>query len=89
MKAFVAGVKFTDPAKGKGGERDFIGLEPPLPPHERRNRMHIEFEESDYELFKKVFEDEDTATAAMRIIYNAPPEIQILAVQLIKMIEEV
>ena len=71
MKAFVAGVKFTDPAKGKGGERDFIGLEPPLPPHERRNRMHIEFEESDYELFKKVFEDEDTATAAMRIIYNA------------------
>lgn len=61
----------------------------PIPPHERKNMMHIDFDESDYELFVEVFEDEDTAVAAMRIIHNAPPEVQILAVQLIKMIEEV
>lgn len=63
--------------------------EHPISPHERKNMMHIEFDERDYELFMEVFEDEDTAVAAIRIIHNAPPEVQILAVQLIKMIEEV
>ena len=63
--------------------------EKPIPPHERKNVMYVEFDESDYMLFKEVFEDEDTAVAAMRIVRNAPPEVQILTVQLIKMIKEV
>ena len=99
MKVFVEDTKFTEQKKDKQDMSKFVGLEHPIPPHlrgehpipphERKNMMHIEFDESDYELFVKVFEDEDTAVAAMRIIHNAPPEVQILAVQLIKMIEEV
>ncbi len=89
MKAFVEETKFTEQKNDKQDMIKFVGLEHPIPPHERKNMMHIDFDESDYELFMEVFEDEDTAVAAMRIIHNAPPEVQILAVQLIKMIEEV
>lgn len=99
MKSFVEDTKFTEQKKDKQDMSKFVGLEypispydrgeHPIPPHERKNMMHIDFDESDYELFMEVFEDEDTAVAAMRIIHNAPPEVQILAVQLIKMIEEV
>ena len=35
-----------------------------------------------------VFGDEDTAAAAMEVILEAPPEIQVLAVQLISIIRE-
>nr|WP_294468302.1 hypothetical protein [uncultured Sellimonas sp.] len=59
-----------------------------LPPHERRAWMQITFEEKDREILKAVFGDEDTATAAEEIIQTAPPEIQILAVQLINLIGE-
>ncbi len=60
-----------------------------IPPHERKALMHIEFDEADRILFKKIFGDEDTALAAAEIIKEAPPEIQILAVQLMNIIEEV
>ena len=60
-----------------------------IPPHERKAMMHIEFDDSDWTLLKEVFDDEDTAAAAVNIIRNAPPEIQILAVQLINIIKEV
>lgn len=60
-----------------------------IPPHERKVLMHIEFDETDWALLKKVFGDEDTAMAAAEIIRDAPPEIQILAIQLINIIEEV
>lgn len=69
--------------------------EPKLPlrhiisPHERKSMMHIEFDDNDWTLLKEVFGDEDTAVAAVEIIRNAPPEIQILAVQLINIIKEV
>ncbi len=59
-----------------------------VPPHERKSMLHIEFDENDWTLLKKVFGDEDTAVAAVNIIRNAPPEIQILAVQLINIIKE-
>lgn len=98
MKAYVEETKFTEQKKDKQDMSKFVGLEHPIslygrgghpiPPREK-NMMYIDFRESDYELFMKVFEDEDTAVAAMQIIHNAPPEVQILAVQLIKMIEEV
>lgn len=61
----------------------------PIPPHKRRGVIGIEFEEHDLEVLKEVFGDEDTAATAVDIIQNSPPEIQILAVQIIKMIEEV
>lgn len=51
--------------------------------------MHIEFDEIDWALLKEVFGDEDTALAATEIIREAPPEIQILAIQLMNIIEEV
>lgn len=60
-----------------------------IPPHERKSLMRIEFDESDWVLLKEVFGDEDTAIAAAEIIREAPPEIQILAIQLMNIIEEV
>lgn len=59
-----------------------------LPPHERRSLMSVEFDEGDWGILNQVFGDEDTAKAAARIIMGAPPEIQILAIQLMNMIEE-
>lgn len=58
-------------------------------PHERKGMMHIEFNESDWNLLQEIFGDEDTAVAAAGIIREAPPEIQILAIQLMNLIEEV
>lgn len=59
-----------------------------MPPHERRNMLQLEFDEEDWNVFKEAFGDEDTAEAAIEIIYSAPPEIQILAIQILNMIEE-
>ena len=61
----------------------------PIPPHERMAMMRIEFNENDWKRMNDIFGDEDTATAAAEIIRDAPPEIQILAVQLMNIIEEV
>lgn len=61
----------------------------PIPPHERRNMMKIEFSEEDLNLFNTIYGDEDEAMAAVHVIMDAPPEIQILAIQLINYIEEV
>ena len=58
-------------------------------PHERKTLMHIEFDETDWKLLKEVFGDEDTAVAAAEIIMEAPPEIQILAIQVMDIIKEV
>ena len=59
-----------------------------IPPHERKAMLHIEFDENDWTLLEGVFGDEDTAAAAVEIIRDAPPEIQILAVQLINVLKE-
>lgn len=60
-----------------------------IPPHERKSLMRLEYTEADWNLLLDVFEDEDTAMAALNIIQDAPPEIQILAVQLMNLIQEV
>lgn len=65
-----------------------INPERPILPHERNALIHIEFEDSDWDLLRKIFEDEDTAMAAVEIISNSPPEIQVLAIQLIYLIKE-
>ena len=61
----------------------------PIPPHERKGLIKIEFESGYWALLNEIFGDEDTAAAAVEIIKDAPPEIQILAAQLMKIIEEV
>lgn len=60
-----------------------------MPPHERRSLLHIEFCDTDILLLQEIFGDTDTAAAAEEVIKKAPPEIQILALQLIDLIEEV
>ena len=64
-------------------------LHPPLPPHRRRTDLQVRFEDGDWNLLKEVFGDEDTAFAAAEIIRNAPPEIQVIALQLMNIIKEV
>lgn len=70
-------------------EHHGVSTKHPIPPHERKGLIEIEFESGDWALLNEIFGDEDTATAAIEIIKDAPPEIQILAVQLMKIIEEV
>ena len=60
-----------------------------IPPHERKAMVRVEYDEQDWSLMRDIFGDEDTAAAAAAIIREAPPEIQILAVQLINVIKEV
>lgn len=60
-----------------------------IPPHERKAMVHVEYDEQDWSLLSEIFGDEDTAVAAAAIIREAPPEIQILAVQLVNIIKEV
>lgn len=62
-------------------------LRRPIPPHERKELMRVELDEKDIALLRMVFGDVDTAEAAAEIIREAPPEIQILAIQLISIIE--
>ncbi len=59
-----------------------------IPPHERKGLMHIDFDAGDWALLNRVFGDKDTAYAAAEVIRGAPPEIQILAIQLMDIIEE-
>ena len=74
------------------------GMEPVHPlvhrgahPHHPNHRgiLRLEFSEQDLRIFEEVFGNQDEAAAALDIICNAPPEIQILAAQILKMIEEV
>lgn len=69
-------------------EHPIHGHHHPIPPHERRGLIQIQFDETDWEVFKDVFGGEDEAGAAIGIIQGAPPEIQILAAQLLIQIEK-
>lgn len=61
----------------------------PLPPHLRGGLMRLTFEQDDWQVLLRVFGDEDTAQAAAGILLSAPPEIQVLACQVMKLIREV
>lgn len=60
----------------------------PVPPHVRKGMITLQFDEDDWKVFKEAFGDEDTAAAAVEIVHGAPPEIQILAAQVLNMIEK-
>ncbi len=60
-----------------------------IPHHERKALIHIDFSADDMTLFKHIYGDEDEAAAAVQVLMDAPPEIQILVAQLISLIEEV
>lgn len=57
----------------------------PMPHHERRGMLRFTFDEKDREALLAVFGDPNSAAAAESIIYNAPPEVQILAIQALSM----
>lgn len=65
------------------------GLQPrpmhPAHPHERRAALRFSLEEKDREVLLAVFGDEDSAASAESIIYDAPPEVQVLAIQALSM----
>ena len=60
----------------------------PIPPHERKALMRVEFDDNDWMTLQEVFGDSDSAAAAASIILDSPPEIQILAAQVINMIQK-
>lgn len=59
----------------------------PIPPHERRNMIYVEFDEHIEVRMKEIFGDADTAEAAISFIHNAPPELQVLIIQGLKMMD--
>lgn len=69
--------------------KDHRGPERHMLPHERKALLNVELDEREWSLLKEIFGDEDTAVAAAEIIRESPPEIQILAIQLLNLIEEV
>ena len=78
----VAGVRMEHSRRGPGGPAVHV------PPHERKAMVRIEYDEEDMALLADAFGDEDTAAAAAEIILGAPPEIQILAIQIINIIKK-
>lgn len=78
-KSMEEGIHMIREHRGPGG---------PVPPHERKALIRLEFDEADWALLKEVFGEEDTALAAAEIIRDAPPEIQVLAIQLMNILEE-
>ena len=68
------------------------GLHPhpvhPVHHHERRAMLCFSLDEKDREVLLTVFGDEDSAASAESIIQDAPPEVQILAIQALNLVEE-
>lgn len=60
----------------------------PVPPHERAKMLRISLDEKDREALLTVFGDQDSATSAEQIIYDAPSEVQILAIQALRMVAQ-
>lgn len=89
MRVFVEDRKVREMEGGLHIMHKHSGPGRHIPPHERKALMHVEFNEDDWNILKEVFVDEDTAVAAAEIIIEAPPEIQILVIQLMNIIEEV
>lgn len=57
-----------------------------IPPHERKNMIYLEFDNNSESKLCKLFGSEEEAEIAIKILHNAPPEQQVVALQLFKMI---
>lgn len=90
----IANIKTTSHAKEERSmnehkaEHFAHGHGHPVPPHERKGMISVQFDETDWGVFKDAFGNEDEANAAIGIIHGAPPEIQILVAQLLTQIEK-
>ena len=90
----IANIKTTTHVKAERSmnehkvEHSAHGLKHPVPPHERKGMISIQFDDTDWGVFKDAFGNEDEANAAIGIIHGAPPEIQILVAQLLTQIEK-
>lgn len=57
----------------------------PIPPHERRNMLYVEFNEKCEEILREMLGSEEEAEVAINILHCAPPEQQIIALQILRM----
>lgn len=57
----------------------------PIPPHERKNMIYVEFDKESEEALSKMFGSEEEAEIAINILHFAPPEQQVVALQLLRM----
>lgn len=90
----IANIKTTNHVKGEKSMNEHIMEQiahrpkHPVPPHERKGMLTIQFDDKDWDVFRAAFGNDDEAAAAVGIIYSAPPEIQILVAQLLTQIEK-
>lgn len=66
-----------------------VPLPPPPPPHARVGMPLFELEESDFEIVKDAYQNEDTAAAATETVYESPREIQLNIMQVLNIINQV
>lgn len=62
-----------------------VGHRPHIPPHERKNMIYVEFDESSEDALKNMFGSKEDAEIAINILHCAPPEQQVIALQLLRM----
>lgn len=57
----------------------------PIPPHERKNMIYVEFDEESKDTLTEMFGNEEEAEVAINMLHCAPPEQQIVAIQLLRL----
>ena len=65
-------------------EHHLHGYRHPIPPHERRDMIYVEFDQQGEEVLGEMFGSEEEADIAINILHCAPPETQLLVLQLLK-----
>ncbi len=60
-----------------------------FPPHIVPNEGNIVFEDSDMNVLRSIFRDEDTAIAAYQIMMQSPPEIKLIFAMQLRIWEKV
>jgi hypothetical protein len=84
-------ILFNDRYLVSGEEAVHRGPHGDVPPHIRKEFVSIEYEEDDEDAFIKVFKDVDSARSNMAILMaeHVPPEVKIVAAQLLDIVKEV
>lgn len=68
-----------------GIETNGVGHRYPIPPHERKNMIYVDFDKECEETLSKMFGSDEEAEIAINILHCAPPEQQVVALQLLRM----